>query len=202
MQLLKYGRRGRTTDDPFGADVADAEPSNASDPAPPIDGYTTGKVLTMDYVSGTKVTSLSPLTRLDIDGAALAATLLRAYLKQIIVDGVFHADPHPGNVLLTDDGRIALIDLGMIGRISPTMQERLLKLLLAVTDGRGDEAADVTAAIGEKLPGVRRGRVPRDIAVMVSRYGHESLADLRSRPSVSGIASRLRANIAFARPPS
>ena len=44
---------------------------------------------------------------------------MRAYLKQIIVDGVFHADPHPGNVFLTDDGRIALIDLGMVGRHQP-----------------------------------------------------------------------------------
>ena len=129
--------------------------------------------------AGTKVTSLSPLTRLDIDGAALAATLLRAYLKQIILDGVFHAHPHPGNVLLTDDGRIALIDLGMIGRISPTMQERLLKLLPAVTAARGDDAADITAAIGEKLPEFDEAAFRRDIAVMVSRYGHESLANLQ-----------------------
>jgi len=144
----------------------------------PIDGYTTAKVLTMDFVTGTKVTALSPLTRLDISGAELAATLIRAYLKQIIIDGVFHADPHPGNVFLTDDGRLALIDLGMIGRISPMMQERLLKLLLAITAARGDEAADITSAIGDKLEGFDEPAFRRDIATMVSRYGHESLANL------------------------
>jgi ubiquinone biosynthesis protein len=145
----------------------------------PVDGYTTGKVLTMDYVRGTKVTELSPLTRLDIDGTALADTLVRAYLKQIIVDGVFHADPHPGNVFLTDTGQIALIDLGMIGRISPVMQERLLKLLLAVSEGRGDEAAEVTAAMGERLDDFDEHAFRRDISVMVSRYGHESLNSLK-----------------------
>jgi predicted unusual protein kinase regulating ubiquinone biosynthesis (AarF/ABC1/UbiB family) len=145
----------------------------------PVDGYTTGKVLTMDYVHGTKVTELSPLTRIDLDSRALAETLVQAYLKQIIIDGVFHADPHPGNVFITDDGRIALIDLGMIGRIGSAMQDRLLKLLLAVTSGRGDEAADVLAAIGEKLEGFNESGFRRDIATMVSRYGNETLANLR-----------------------
>lgn len=144
----------------------------------PIDGYTTARVLTMDYVRGTKVTRLSPLTRVDIDGHELAETLIRAYLKQIVVDGVFHADPHPGNVFLTHDGRVALIDLGMIGRISPTMQERLLKLLLAVAEGRGEEAADVLIGIGEKLEGFDEASFKRDIALMVSRHVHDTLADL------------------------
>lgn len=145
----------------------------------PIDGYTTATVLTMNYVLGTKVTALSPLTRLDIDSAALANTLVRAYLKQIIIDGVFHADPHPGNVLLTDDGRIALIDLGQVGRISPVMQERLLKLLLAVSEGRGDDAANVTASLGERLEGFDEASFRRDLTAMVSRYGHESLGNLQ-----------------------
>jgi predicted unusual protein kinase regulating ubiquinone biosynthesis (AarF/ABC1/UbiB family) len=145
---------------------------------PPVDGYTTSRVLTMDYVRGVKATSLSPLARIDINGEALAKTLIRAYLKQIIVDGVFHADPHPGNVLLTEDGRIALIDLGMIGRISPSMQETLLKLLLEVADGRGEDAANVVMSLGEKLPEFDEHRFKRDITAMVNRHAHDSLADL------------------------
>jgi predicted unusual protein kinase regulating ubiquinone biosynthesis (AarF/ABC1/UbiB family) len=144
----------------------------------PIDGYTTSRVLTMEYVRGTKITALSPLTRLDVDMPALADELVRAYLKQIVIDGVFHADPHPGNVFLTEDGRIALIDLGMIGRISPLIQTRILKLLLAISEGRGDEAAEATAAIGEKLPDFDEARFRREITQLVGRYGHESLSDL------------------------
>ena len=145
----------------------------------PVDGYSASRVLTMDYVSGTKVTALSPLTRLDIDAHALAETLIRAYLKQIIIDGVFHADPHPGNVFLTEGGQLALIDLGMIGRIGPTMQERLLKLLLAVTAGRGDDAAEITAMLGEKLEEFDEAGFRREVAAMVGRYGSASLADLQ-----------------------
>jgi predicted unusual protein kinase regulating ubiquinone biosynthesis (AarF/ABC1/UbiB family) len=144
----------------------------------PVDGYTTSSVLTMDYVRGTKITELSPLTRLDVDTASLGDELVRAYLKQIVIDGVFHADPHPGNVFLTDDGRIALVDLGMIGRISPLIQSRLLKLLLAISEGRGDEAADATASLGEKLPDYDEVNFRREVELLVGRYGHESLSDL------------------------
>jgi ubiquinone biosynthesis protein len=145
----------------------------------PVEGYTTSRVLTMDYVTGTKVTELSPLTRIDLDVQALAETLVSAYLKQIVIDGVFHADPHPGNVLVSDAGQLALIDLGMVGRISPIMQDRLLKLLISVSEGRGDEAADVTAAICERLETYDDQAFRRDIAAMVGRYAHESLGDLQ-----------------------
>jgi ubiquinone biosynthesis protein len=115
----------------------------------PVEDFTTSRVLTMDYVSGRKVTDLSPLARIDLDGYRLAERLFQAYLQQILVDGFFHADPHPGNVFLTDERRIALIDLGMVGRVSPRFQENLLQLLLAISEGRGDEAADLAERTGE-----------------------------------------------------
>src|SRR5690606_22914445 len=93
----------------------------------PIADYTTSCVLTMQYVRGRKITAVSPLRLLEIDGSALGEEIFRAYLKQILVDGVFHADPHAGNVFLTDDNRIALIDLGMIGHVAPGLQDQLIK---------------------------------------------------------------------------
>lgn len=145
----------------------------------PVDGYTSKRVLTMDYVSGTKVTKISPLVGLDLERDVLADMLVRAYLKQIVIDGVFHADPHPGNVLVTDDGFLALIDLGMIGRISPQMQDRLLKLLLAISEGRGEEAAEVAVTLGEKLPEFNEAGFRRDISALVGRIGHQSIADFQ-----------------------
>jgi ubiquinone biosynthesis protein len=115
----------------------------------PIDDYTTSRVLTMDYIRGKKITSLGPLARMEMNGTPLAEELFRAYLQQVLIDGFFHADPHPGNVFLTQDGRIALLDLGMVARITPGMQENLLKLLLAISDGRSEEAANVALKIGE-----------------------------------------------------
>jgi predicted unusual protein kinase regulating ubiquinone biosynthesis (AarF/ABC1/UbiB family) len=74
----------------------------------PIDDYTTSRVLTMDFIHGTKITVVSGVERTEFDGRALADDLFRAYLQQILIDGVFHADPHPGNVFLTEDHRLAL----------------------------------------------------------------------------------------------
>jgi predicted unusual protein kinase regulating ubiquinone biosynthesis (AarF/ABC1/UbiB family) len=116
----------------------------------PIDDYCTPRVLTMEYVPGKKVTEMSPLARMEFDGAALAEDLFRAYLDQILVHGFFHADPHPGNVFLTPDYRIALLDLGMVGRIAPRLQEDLLQLLLAISEGRGEEAAQIAIKIGDR----------------------------------------------------
>jgi len=145
----------------------------------PVDDYTTARVLTSDYIRGDKVTTLTPLERIETDGSALADDLFQAYLQQILVDGFVHADPHPGNVVLTRDGRIALLDLGMVTRIAPRLQERLLQLLLAVSEGRADEAATVAIRIGEPLSGFDEAMFRREVADLVSRTRDASLEELQ-----------------------
>jgi predicted unusual protein kinase regulating ubiquinone biosynthesis (AarF/ABC1/UbiB family) len=145
----------------------------------PINDYTTRRVLTMDYVRGTKVTALSPLVRLEADGERLGADLVGAYLHQIIIDGFFHADPHPGNVFLTDDGHIALIDLGMVGELSPRHQERLLELLVSAAEGRPDSTADVIIDLGQRREEFDEAGLRRDVAELVSRYQRATLSDLQ-----------------------
>jgi predicted unusual protein kinase regulating ubiquinone biosynthesis (AarF/ABC1/UbiB family) len=145
----------------------------------PVDDYTTSRVLTMDFVKGRKVTDLSNLAKIDLDNRELAEDLCRAYLDQILVDGFFHADPHPGNLLVTDDGRLALLDLGMVARIDPAMQEQLLKLLLAVTNGQGQEAAQLTIQIGTPLEGRDEPRYRREVADLVSSFQNISGQNLQ-----------------------
>jgi len=135
----------------------------------PIGDYCTSRVLTMEFVPGKKITELSPLTKMEFDGAALAEELFRAYLTQILVDGFFHADPHPGNVFLTPDYRIALLDLGMVGHILPRLQEDLLQLLLAIAEGRGDEAANIAIKIGEQKEDFDHGVFVRRIGEIVAQ---------------------------------
>ena len=144
----------------------------------PIDDFTTARVLTMDYISGTKITSVSRVEWTEVDGAGLADELFRAYLQQILIDGVFHADPHPGNVLLTPDHRIALIDLGMIGRVSAGMQEQLFKLILAVGEGHGDEAATVMCNIGERREDFNESDMRRAIADLVGRFHRLTMREM------------------------
>jgi len=135
--------------------------------AQPVADYTTRAVLTMTYLHGHKITDLSPVVRLDANGGALANELFRAYLKQVLVDGLFHADPHPGNVFLTEDGRIGLLDLGMVGRVAPRMQQSLIKLLLAVSGGRAEEAAEVVIHISETKGDFDESAFRRHIAEFV-----------------------------------
>jgi len=144
----------------------------------PVEDYTTSRVLTMDYVAGTNITAVSRVEWTEVDGAALANDLFLAYLQQIMIDGVFHADPHPGNVLLTRDHRIALVDLGMIGRISATLQEQLFKLLLAIGEGRGDVAADVVIALGERRQDFDEAAMRRAVADLVGRFHHASIREV------------------------
>jgi predicted unusual protein kinase regulating ubiquinone biosynthesis (AarF/ABC1/UbiB family) len=135
----------------------------------PIEDYTTSRVLTTEYVRGQKVTSLHPVVQLDLDGTALAEQLFRAYLRQMLVDGFFHADPHPGNVFLTEDDRIALLDLGMVARVTPSMQERLLQVLIAISEGRSDEAATAALKIGKPLADFDEAEYRRQMVDLVGQ---------------------------------
>jgi ubiquinone biosynthesis protein len=145
----------------------------------PVGDYLSARVLTMEYINGTKVTALNRLTLVDLDPEGLAQELISAYLHQILIDGFFHADPHPGNVLVTEDGRLALLDLGMTGHLSPSLQDRLLKLILAISNGRGEEAAQAAISIGEMREGFDEAGFTRDVVDLVGHYQDASLADLQ-----------------------
>ena len=166
----------------------------------PVEDFTTSRVLTMDFIHGKKITDLSPLGRMDVDGAGLAQELFRAYLQQMLVDGLFHADPHPGNIFLTDDSRIALLDLGMVGRITSQMQDNLLRLLLAVAEGRGEDAAEITIRIGQKKDGFDETDFRRRIADLVVRHTDASLNKIDAGAVVLEI-TRIAADCNYRLPP-
>jgi predicted unusual protein kinase regulating ubiquinone biosynthesis (AarF/ABC1/UbiB family) len=145
----------------------------------PVADYSTRRVLTMDYVRGRKVTKLSPLARLDLDGRELAEQLFAAYLKQILADGFFHADPHPGNVFITDANHVALLDLGMTGTVRPHLQEGLLRLLLAISEGRSDDAVAILAQIGGAGADFDRRHLEEAVTDFVSDFRGRSLQHLQ-----------------------
>ncbi|WP_150273814.1 ABC1 kinase family protein [Paenibacillus tepidiphilus] len=94
--------------------------------------YTTSKVLTMEFLEGVKINDLAQLDAWGVDRTQLAKSLMEIFVEQILVEGFFHADPHPGNVLVQPDGTIALIDFGMVGRIADDMKAQMVALLMAV----------------------------------------------------------------------
>ena len=161
-------------------------------PAPLWD-LTATRVLTMELVAGTKVTELSGLRRTEQSMVELASALMRGYLDQVFVHGEIHADPHPGNLLVTDDGRLALFDLGMVAHVPPKLRERLLKLLFAAVDGRGEEVANEAIAMGTRLEDFDEERFLREVGQLVSRYaahaGSQSLSEGRLMLELVGLST-------------
>lgn len=141
----------------------------------PVDDYTTSRVLTMDYVDGTKMTKLSPLARVELPGKELAADLFRAYLKQILIDGFFHADPHPGNVFITRDHRLALLDLGMVAYVPPQLQSELTQLVLAISEGRSDDVVTHALQVSQRTPSFDEAGFARAIADLVATQQNRTL---------------------------
>lgn len=106
----------------------------------PVYDYTTSRVLTMEYLKGRKITEISPIQQLELEGDEIADELFRAYLKQIVIDGFVHADPHPGNIHLMRNGRVAMLDFGMVGHIPHELRNQYLKLILNMGEGSADGA--------------------------------------------------------------
>ncbi len=134
----------------------------------PVPDYSTSRVLTMDRINGRKVTDVGPLGLLDLDGSALADALFRFTLRTLLREGVLHADPHPGNLLVTDDGRIAIIDLGMVARVPKRVQAQLVRLLISIGDSDGEAAASILAGMGHPLPDFDPGAFRDDVSHLVS----------------------------------
>jgi ubiquinone biosynthesis protein len=154
----------------------------------PVDDYTTSRVLTMDYVDGRSIASLRPVGRTELETEGLADELIGGYLQQVLVHGFFHADPHPGNVLLTADHRLALVDLGMVARLSPEVQEQLLRLLLAMSARDSSAAVDALERLGERLDDYDADRLRARVAELLLRYGSATVGQLAAGRSVAELA--------------
>jgi ubiquinone biosynthesis protein len=165
----------------------------------PIDDFSTARVLTMDFVPGRSIGSDPGAAGADVEGAGLASQLIGAYLDQMLVHGFVHADPHPGNVLLTDDGKLALIDLGMVLRLSPQVQEQLLKLLLSISNQDGEAATEALIHLGTRLEEFDERGLADVVSDLVLRYAGSPvgslaagrlLADLAVASTASGLRPR------------
>jgi predicted unusual protein kinase regulating ubiquinone biosynthesis (AarF/ABC1/UbiB family) len=96
--------------------------------------HTTERVLTMEYIRGTKVTDIEALCARRISPVKVNRLLVRTYLKQLLEDGFFHADPHPGNLLVMDTGHLAFFDFGMTGKITPRLQSMMIDAFFHVIE--------------------------------------------------------------------
>ncbi|NGM68005.1 AarF/ABC1/UbiB kinase family protein [Natronolimnobius sp. AArcel1] len=117
-----------------------------------IESHSGPRVLTMEYVGGTKINDVADLEQRGVDRSQVAENLQLAYMQMIIDDGVFHADPHPGNLAVTDDGRIVFYDFGMSGRVDEFVQSKIVDFYIAVANQDIDAILDALIEIGTLSP--------------------------------------------------
>ena len=132
--------------------------------------YTSPRVLTLSFLKGRHLADVSRDELKALDPRAIAADLLSAYMKQIAIDGVFHCDPHPGNILLTDDGRLALMDFGMVGRFDAGQKDKMILFLLAFSERLGERVAETYLEMIEQPRDLDQHSFTQDICGLVSRY--------------------------------
>ncbi len=124
-------------------------------------------VLTMDYVPGVKVTDVAELDRRGIDRRKLVIDIHRVFFTMLLRHAVFHADPHPGNISVSDDGRLILYDYGMVGRLDAETRMQLIRLYLALVDKDPSRTVDAMSSLGMLTPDFNRAVIEKAIELTV-----------------------------------
>ena len=140
--------------------------------------HTTSRVLTMEFIRGTKVTDLEGLKARRISAVKVNRLLVRTYLKQLLEDGFFHADPHPGNLLVMDDGRLAFFDFGMTGRITPGLQALMIDAFFHLVEKNVAGLASDLFKLNFLKPGVDPERVRPVVEALFEQYINLKLGDV------------------------
>lgn len=141
--------------------------------------YTTRRVLCLEYVEGIKINHVEELKREGHDLKRLARKGTGMYLKMIFRDGFFHADPHPGNLLVMKDGRIALLDHGMVGTIDSMGRLNLFQLMYGIVKGDTDLVMDAVYDLGVQA---RRGSeqfLKRELEILFSYYFMQPIREIK-----------------------
>jgi ubiquinone biosynthesis protein len=147
--------------------------------------YVTEKVLVLEHVDGRKIDVEHGLAAERARG--LARQFFRAYVHQVTVEGVYHADPHRGNVLLTGDGRLALVDFGLLGRLDDDTRRNLALLLLAVAQNRADDVADLILGLSRVSLGADEPGFVQELRRKLPRYHWRPLSGIRAGEALADL---------------
>ncbi|MDS0294398.1 ABC1 kinase family protein [Halogeometricum luteum] len=151
----------------------------------------TRNVLTMEYVEGTKIDRVGELDRMGVDREALARRLERAYIEMMLEHGLFHADPHPGNLAVQSDGTLVFYDFGMTGRIDAATREHMYEFYVGVATDDVDRVIDAFVAMGALDPSADRALMREAFSVAIDTLGGEDVDEYRVRQLVSEFQATL-----------
>jgi ubiquinone biosynthesis protein len=154
--------------------------------------WTTSRVLTLDFVDGIPLNRLDVLDEAGIDRAEVARNGIICYLEQIFTHGVFHADPHPGNLFAMPDGRVGFTDFGRIGTISQVARDQLSDLLVAVVDNDSALAVDMLYEAAGSPGDIDVACLQRDVSHLLAKYYNRSLHEVRMRDLIREVFALVR----------
>lgn len=169
-----------------------------------ISEITSRHVLSMEYIPGTKITDIATLNSMGLDRERIVSKVHRIFFKMLLKDSIFHADPHPGNISVTSDGRIILYDFGMVGRIDDATRLKLVRLYLGLIEKDPVRAVNVLVDLGTLEPSVNRYIVEKALEFsirslhgqQVDRMEVKALIDLTNK-TMSKFPFRLPKNLAL-----
>ena len=165
---------------------------------------TTRHVLTLEYLPGIKITDIERLDSINIDRSKLVVRVHRLFFKMLLRHSIFHADPHPGNISVSDSGKIILYDFGMVGRLDDETRRKLIRLYLGLIDKDPVRTTDVLIELGTLEPSVNRLVIEKGLQLSIqSLYGKKvdrmevkALQDLANK-TMSRFPFRLPKNLAL-----
>jgi ubiquinone biosynthesis protein len=148
---------------------------------------TTSRVITLERIRGMKVTDIAALDEAGLDRHDLAQRAARIVAKMVFEDGFFHADPHPGNFFIEPDGRVGIVDFGMVGTLDDALREQLSRLLIGFVRQDPDRLADALLALGNSTEPVERARLREDLAALLARYVGRSIGEISLRTALGDV---------------
>ncbi len=148
------------------------------------DNLTSTRLLTIEWLDGVPILEARlPQVKDNKDEnqqrSEITTLLFRAFFKQVYVDGFFHADPHPGNIFYLQDGRLAILDCGMVGRLDPRTQQILTEMLLAIVDLDGRRCSQLTLELAEGGQQVNLKNLTNDYDKMLRKYYNRSISEIK-----------------------
>ena len=165
--------------------------TDAIDIPEPIDPVCSPRVLTMEYIPGTKINDIETLNEKGLDRTELATTLQEVYLQMIIEDGVFHADPHPGNLAVKDDGTIIFYDFGMSSTVDPFIQEKIVEFYIAVANQDIDAILDTLIDMGTLSPTADRQVMGDVLELAIADARGENIEQYRVNQIIEQVESTI-----------
>ena len=164
-----------------------------------FDDYSSKNVLTMEYLPGIKVTNVRALNEKGIDREQLVIDVHKVFFTMLLKYSVFHADPHPGNISVTDDGKLILYDYGMVGRINNETRFKLIRLYLALVEKNPSRVVNAMIDLGMLTPGYNRLVIEKGIELSI-RAMHGNKPDEMEVQSLMELANQTMSKFPFVLP--